>query len=160
MVGEVAARRRRRARRLCPDAEHKRECLRPHHPENRIDEAYAFFHGRVKEWAYEVEAGEQLARLELLRITICELLKVVSITLEADDNAQVIFETLNARGTPLLALDLVKNAVFLEASRQALDTDVLTRRYGDRSSTTITCGQRTCVAAQTLGLAWKQAVCA
>lgn len=94
-------------------------------PENRIDEAYAFFYGKVKEWAYEVEGEEQLARLELLRITICELLKVVSITLEADDNAQVIFETLNARGTPLLALDLVKNAVFLEAARQALDTDVL-----------------------------------
>jgi hypothetical protein len=94
-------------------------------PENRIDEAYAFFYAKVKEWAYEVEGEERPARLELLRITICELLKVVSITLEADDNAQVIFETLNARGTPLLALDLVKNAVFLEAARQALDTDVL-----------------------------------
>ena len=66
-----------------------------------------------------------MVRLELLRITLCDLLKVVSITLEADDNAQVIFETLNARGTPLLALDLVKNAVFLEAARQTLDTDVL-----------------------------------
>jgi hypothetical protein len=53
------------------------------------------------------------------------LLKVVSITLESDDNAQVIFETLNARGTPLLALDLVKNAVFLEAQRQNLETDAL-----------------------------------
>jgi hypothetical protein len=94
-------------------------------PENRIDEAYAFFYEKVKEWANEVEVDERLARLELLRITICELLKVVSITLEADDNAQVIFETLNARGTPLLALDLVKNAVFLEAARQSLDTDIL-----------------------------------
>ena len=44
----------------------------------------------------------RIRRLELLRITLCDLLKVVSITLEADDNAQVIFETLNARGTPLL----------------------------------------------------------
>lgn len=94
-------------------------------PENRIDEAYAFFRQSVKEWISEVEADERLSRLERLRITVCELLKVVSITLEVDDNAQVIFETLNARGTPLLALDLVKNAVFLEASRQSLDTDVL-----------------------------------
>jgi hypothetical protein len=95
-------------------------------PDNRIDEAYAFFRAHIMEWATDEEAeGELPERLELLRITLCELLKVVSITLEADDNAQVIFETLNARGTPLLALDLVKNAVFLEAARQELDTDTL-----------------------------------
>ena len=46
-------------------------------------------------------------------------------TLEDTDNAQIIFETLNARGTPLLALDLTKNAVFAEAQRQKLDTDAL-----------------------------------
>jgi hypothetical protein len=65
------------------------------------------------------------ARVERLRITLCDLLKVVSITLETDDNAQVIFETLNARGTPLLALDLVKNAAFHQAARQGRDTDTL-----------------------------------
>lgn len=65
------------------------------------------------------------ARVERLRITLCDLLKVVSITLEADDNAQVIFETLNARGTPLLALNLVKNAAFHQAARQGRDTDAL-----------------------------------
>ncbi|MGH3944148.1 MAG: DUF262 domain-containing protein [Pseudonocardiaceae bacterium] len=65
------------------------------------------------------------ARAERLRITLCDLLKVVSITLERDDNAQVIFETLNARGTPLLALDLVKNAVFHQAARQGCATDTL-----------------------------------
>ncbi len=64
-------------------------------------------------------------RAERLRITLCDLLKVVSITLEADDNAQVIFETLNARGTPLLALDLVKNVIFALAAHQGHDTDVL-----------------------------------
>ena len=50
---------------------------------------------------------------------------MVSITLEEGDNAQVIFETLNARGAPLLALDLVKNAVFLEAGKQELDANGL-----------------------------------
>jgi hypothetical protein len=66
-------------------------------------------------------------RAERLRITVCDLLKVVSITLDRDDNAQVIFETLNARGTPLLALDLVKNAVLAEAERRGADTDRLYR---------------------------------
>ncbi len=93
--------------------------------DNRIDEAYAFFADRIREWAEEVEADERPARLKILRITLCDLLKMVSITLEADDNAQVIFETLNARGTPLLALDLVKNSVFLEAAKQTLDVDAL-----------------------------------
>ena len=76
----------------------------------------------------EADDGQDAAvaeRAERLRITLCDLLKVVSITLEADDNAQVIFETLNARGTPLLALDLVKNAAFLQAARQQGDTDTL-----------------------------------
>lgn len=63
-------------------------------------------------------------RSQILRITMCELLKVVSITLEPDDNAQVIFETLNARGTPLLALDLVKNAVFSLVVRQVVEAIV------------------------------------
>jgi hypothetical protein len=95
---------------------------------NKIDEAYAFFESKVREWATEVNGDEREKRLRMLRITLCDLLKVVSITLEADDNAQVIFETLNARGTPLLALDLVKNAVFHEASKQDLDVDTL---YGE-----------------------------
>lgn len=70
-------------------------------------------------------APEVALRAERIRITLCDLLKVVSITLEDTDNAQIIFETLNARGTPLLALDLTKNAVFAEAQRQKLDTDEL-----------------------------------
>ena len=94
-------------------------------PKNRIDEVYAFFYGAIREWGSEDDGEEQERRLRLLRITLCDLLKVVSITLEAEDNAQVIFETLNARGAPLLALDLVKNAVFLEAAKQGLDTDQL-----------------------------------
>src|SRR5699024_8770991 len=36
-----------------------------------------------------------------------------------------LFETLNARGTPLLSRDLVKNAVFRQASAQGRDTDYL-----------------------------------
>lgn len=94
-------------------------------PDNRIDEVYAFFYTRIREWATEADDADREARLRLLRVTLCDLLKVVSITLEAEDNAQVIFETLNARGAPLLALDLVKNAVFLEAARQGLETDQL-----------------------------------
>ena len=56
---------------------------------------------------------------------------MVSINLEAGDNAQVIFETLNARGTPLLAMDLVKNALFYRA--MAPSPEVLDRLHDDVS---------------------------
>lgn len=95
-------------------------------PNNKIEEAYAYFASVLQEWVTEdPDEATHVARLSLLRVTLCALLRVVTITLEAGDNAQVIFETLNARGTPLLALDLVKNVAFLEASRQGLDVDAL-----------------------------------
>ena len=43
------------------------------------------------------------------------LFKIVVIDLEANDDAQVIFEVLNGRQTPLSAADLVKNLLFLRA---------------------------------------------
>jgi Protein of unknown function DUF262/Protein of unknown function (DUF1524) len=94
-------------------------------PDNLIDEAYEYFTKVLKAWVSDDDAGDHIARAKMLRVTLCDLLKVVSITLESGDNAQIIFETLNARGTPLLALDLVKNAVFHEASRQGLPVDEL-----------------------------------
>jgi Protein of unknown function DUF262/Protein of unknown function (DUF1524) len=95
-------------------------------PINRIDEAYAFFCTVMGDWLAEAGTDQdRLARVKTLRITLSDLLKLVSITLEPGDNAQIIFETLNARGTPLLALDLVKNAVFHTAARQHLAVDAL-----------------------------------
>jgi uncharacterized protein with ParB-like and HNH nuclease domain len=98
-------------------------------PSNLIDEAFTYFTARVEEYLAGDEEDEPSAtiatRTERLRVTLCDLLKVVTITLAADDNAQVIFETLNARGTPLLSIDLVKNALFRQASTQQHDTDAL-----------------------------------
>ena len=94
--------------------------------DNLIEEACAYFEKRLHEWVGEApDEEDRKARIRTIRVALCDLLKIVSITLEPGDNAQVIFETLNARGTPLLALDLVKNAVFNEASKQGLDVDDL-----------------------------------
>lgn len=92
-------------------------------PDNLIDEAFEYFQARVAEY---LQDDDMAARAERLRVTLCDLLKVVSIALDGTDNAQMIFETLNARGTPLLALDLVKNAIFARANAEGdTDTDVL-----------------------------------
>jgi hypothetical protein len=107
---------------------------------DRIAEAFAYFNARILNYLTATDAldgaevddgpGDQdegadagdrgvARRAERLRVTLTDLLKVVSISLDEDDNAQVIFETLNARGTPLLALDLVKNALFYMLTQQS-----------------------------------------
>lgn len=86
-----------------------------------IPGAWAYFHDRVATWVSdegEADEGTRTERLEALQTCIESLLYVVSINLDESDNAQVIFETLNARGTGLGALDLVKNATFLQAERE------------------------------------------
>jgi hypothetical protein len=81
---------------------------------NLIDEAYAYFYETLTGWLKDEEgaAPDPEGHLSTLAGVARDLLKMVVIDLEPGDNAQVIFETLNARGTPLLAVDLVKNLVF------------------------------------------------
>lgn len=99
----------------------------PDDPANTIQEAHSFFRQVVRAWSRtdQPDAEELVRRFDALRIALTGQLTVVSINLEPGDNAQVIFETLNARGTPLLAMDLVKNALFYRAAAAELDTDAL-----------------------------------
>ena len=46
----------------------------------------------------------------------------MAIDLRATENSQEIFETLNARGTPLTAADLIKNFVFQRLDAEGSDT--------------------------------------
>jgi hypothetical protein len=59
-------------------------------------------------------------------------LQVVEIDLEQGDDAQVIFETLNARGEPLLPADLLRNFIFLRASRGGEQQEPLYKQYWAR----------------------------
>jgi hypothetical protein len=95
-----------------------------------IAQAHAFFATEIIDWA-EVDGDPQkaTARLNALVRALRDHLKLVVIDLEAGDNAQVIFETLNHRGVPLLAADLVKNLVFQVAQAQGSDIHDLYARY-------------------------------
>jgi hypothetical protein len=66
---------------------------------------------------------------ELLTRVARDYLRLVVIDLDTNDNAQIIFETLNARTTPLLAIDLVKNLVFRRAELEGADLDLLYERF-------------------------------
>ena len=63
--------------------------------------------------------------LERLTLAIFRDLKVISITLQEEDDAQVIFETLNARGAELHANDLIRNFIFTAADREGSNTKQL-----------------------------------
>ncbi|PVB59487.1 DUF262 domain-containing protein [Labrenzia sp. 011] len=64
-------------------------------------------------------------RLDALYEALIEEFKVVEITLEEGDDAQVIFETLNERGEPLLAADLVRNNIFHRADARQENAEKL-----------------------------------
>ena len=68
-------------------------------------------------------------RLDALWEALIEEFRVVEITLEEGDDAQVIFETLNERGEPLLAADLVRNNIFHRADARREHAEKLFDRY-------------------------------
>jgi len=105
-------------------------------------EAYLFFYAKISGFAVtdSVEEGENVLvpestpapsaeRLSALITALTRHLELVVIELEERDDPQVIFETLNARGEPLLPSDLIRNFVFLEASRRREDVERLYATY-------------------------------
>lgn len=64
-------------------------------------------------------------RSSLLAATLLGLVTLVIIDLDDVDDAQVIFEALNARNTPLSATDLVKNLLFMRAQAKGEDPEKL-----------------------------------
>ena len=71
------------------------------------------------------------ARLEALLTALLSRMKLVVIMLGEDDDAQVIFETLNSKGEPLLAMDLVRNNIFHRAEKQEASIDELYQELWD-----------------------------
>lgn len=51
--------------------------------------------------------------------------QIMRLQLEEDDDPQIVFETLNARGEPLTPSDLIRNYVFLRAARNGEPVDEL-----------------------------------
>lgn len=77
---------------------------------SRLAEAHQFFSDAIAAWL--AVDGPLEVRAKLLVDAISGQLEIVSIRLDATEDAQAIFETLNARGEPLSAADLIKNFVF------------------------------------------------
>lgn len=64
-------------------------------------------------------------RISLLLSTLTDYIQLIELRLGNEDDAQVIFESLNDRGERLTPADLVRNFVFLEATRVNASTEKL-----------------------------------
>jgi uncharacterized protein with ParB-like and HNH nuclease domain len=83
----------------------------------RMIGAYLYFHSQITAFASAIDDPDSVDHhifglFQALRTG----LQLVVIELEENDDPQVIFETLNARGQPLLPSDLIRNTVFQQAA--------------------------------------------
>lgn len=72
------------------------------------------------------EAGQRVAALYS---ALAHHLQIAAIELGAEDDEQIVFETLNSRGTPLRTFELVRNFLLSEARRQGVDLKQLQRDH-------------------------------
>jgi uncharacterized protein with ParB-like and HNH nuclease domain len=108
-------------------------------PRPRMVEAYLFFYGQLKIFFLGDDGEAPIAaehpistRMDECFQTLRNALMVVVIDLQKDDDPQVIFETLNARGEPLLPADLLRNYIFFRANRAGLDIEACYKKYWSR----------------------------
>jgi hypothetical protein len=94
---------------------------------HRYLEAREFFSIKVRE---SIKAVDGTDRTDDLVDAVLDLFKLVMIDLGDHDDAQVIFEVLNGRQTPLSASDLVKNLLFLRGElSDEKEMDALYEQY-------------------------------
>ncbi|MFM8333121.1 MAG: DUF262 domain-containing protein, partial [Candidatus Methylumidiphilus sp.] len=108
-------------------------------PRPRMVEAYLYFYEQIHEYIQGTRTEKPIAftipiaeRLDECFQALKNAFQVVVIDLEQDDDAQVIFETLNARGEPLLPADLLRNYIFLRAARHGESQENLYNQYWRR----------------------------
>ena len=82
-----------------------------------IVQAHEFFQEQLKKWLEDSVASEPDS-VDALETAVTTMLQMVVIDLSADDDPNVIFETMNARGTPLEQSDLIKNYVLSRSSNE------------------------------------------
>jgi alkylated DNA nucleotide flippase Atl1 len=92
------------------------------HAGSLIVQAHKFFASAVDEWLGDSSSEGHAQRADALVVVLTRCLQLVVINLGANENSQEIFETLNARGTPLTAADLIKNYVFQRLEAEGVDT--------------------------------------
>lgn len=93
------------------------------HAAARVVRAHEFFSDAITDWLDETPDATA-ERAQALTGALTRGVQLVAISLTTSENSQEIFETLNARGTPLTATDLIRNFVFQRLAAEGVDTRV------------------------------------
>lgn len=91
--------------------------------DSKIVRAHDFFLLQVRVWIGD-DANSFEHRMDALEAAVTSKLQMVVIDLDTRDDPNVIFETLNARGTPLEQSDLIKNYVLSKANKDDIWGDL------------------------------------
>jgi hypothetical protein len=94
-------------------------------PTSRLVQAHKFFTEQARIWLNENGSDDAIQRGEAIERSVRDMLQLVVIELDQDENAQEIFETLNARATPLTAADLIKNFIFQRLLDDSVDVETV-----------------------------------
>lgn len=97
--------------------------------DERMVAAHRFFSEQAREWLSNQGVDHVAVRAAAIETVVRELLQMVVIDLGVDENAQEIFETLNARGAQLTAADLIKNFIFQRLSESGAKVEQVYERY-------------------------------
>lgn len=102
----------------------------------RMAQAYKFFADQIEVYVRsdDDEAVSNMQnRFYCLMLALKESLQLVVIELEPEDDPQIIFETLNARGQPLLPSDLIRNFIFMKVGSETSNAmyDQYWRQFDD-----------------------------
>lgn len=95
----------------------------------KLVQAHRFFSEQARDWINEKGAEFAQARATAIESAARDLLQLVVIDLAADENAQEIFETLNARGAQLTAADLIKNFIFQRLLESGANVEDAYQKY-------------------------------
>jgi len=96
---------------------------------SKLTLGHKFFAESCRDWLGENGPDQVNIRAEAMGTAVRELLQIVVIDLEASEDAQEIFETLNARGAVLTSADLIKNFVFQRLQESKTDVENAYEEY-------------------------------
>lgn len=106
----------------------KKTYLKEAKKSDAILRAYLFFFEKIKDF-FEEEA-DFIQTVQLIQSTLMQDFQFVEISLDKDDDPQIIFETMNGRGASLTEMDLIRNYVFMR-NKDPKNTDDIYREYWD-----------------------------
>jgi uncharacterized protein with ParB-like and HNH nuclease domain len=98
--------------------------------QNNFDDLFSYISVENLSSTFGIEQDDRSAYIDALvaiREQVLKHLKVIYITVEEEEEAYTIFETLNARGMDLSSVDLIKNTLFKNMQTVHPDDDAKTK---------------------------------